>query len=489
MKKSFLLFFAFLVSIQYSFALDANISFSTFKSPSGNYLELYLHILGRGTQFETLPDSTVQASLEVVVLFKQGEEIIKFDKYRLTSPTFNEPTDFMDLKRYVLENGKYEIDVSVNDLNKEGNARKYNQSFEMNYEGGKVEQSSIQLLSSVKKAQPEMTGNPMVKSGFYLEPLPSHFYDKNCERLIFYSEIYGSDEFIGDNFLVSYYFEKIEGEKKSNPFGLVHKRKKPAPVVPLILQMDILDMESGNYNLVVEVRNREGQLLDMESTYFQRSNPFLNSSRQEIASSGKADLSQEFVGEMDEEELVYALKAITMQIDNNDGELVNTLVKEKKLSAMRLYLFSFWAQENPINPERAYQDYMEVARAIDQKFQNGFRHGFETDRGYVFMKYGAPSDYVNVETDPYAPPYEIWFYNDFPQTNQANVKFVFYNPSLVMNGFLMLHSTARGEINNPRWEVELYRDSNQDPTNGSFIDGTQMGDGVGKAARRIYDSF
>jgi hypothetical protein len=105
------------------------------------------------------------------------------------------------------------------------------------------------------------------------------------------------------------------------------------------------------------------------------------------------------------------------------------------------------------------------------------------------MKYGAPSDYVTVETDPNAPPYEIWFYNQFPQTKQNNVKFVFYNPSLVSNGFIMLHSNARGEINNPRWEVELYRDSGQDPTNGSFIDGTQMGDGVGRAARRIYDSF
>lgn len=491
MKKSIFFLFSFFLSIQLASALDANISYCTFKSPSGNFIELYLHVLGPSAEFVSLSDSTVQAALEVVVLFKQGEEIVKFDKYNLNSPVFPKASDFMDLKRYVLENGKYEIDVSINDLNRAGNARQYNQSFEMNFSDEKVELSDIQLLSSVKKASDGLESNPMVKNGFYLEPLPSHFFDKNCERLIFYSEIYGADQFVGDNFLVSYFFEKIEGERKSNPFGLVHKRKKPAPVVPLILQADIVDLASGNYNLVVEVRSREGELLDKKTTYFQRSNPYLNASREEIATGGEANLNEEFVGKLEQKDLIYALKAITMQVGDADVQLVNTMIREKNVDAMRLYLFSFWAQENATNPELAYEEYMKVARAIDLKFKSGLGYGFETDRGYVFMKYGAPSDYVTVETDPFAPPYEIWFFNQFPQTGQNNVKFVFYNPSLVTNGFVMLHSTARGEVNNPRWEVDLYRDSsvNPDPVNGGFIDGTQMGDGDGKAARRIYDSF
>ena len=72
------------------------------------------------------------------------------------------------------------------------------------------------------------------------------------------------------------------------------------------------------------------------------------------------------------------------------------------------------------------------------------------------MKYGKPSDVITVEDDSDAPPYEIWSYNDFPQTQQSNVKFLFYNPSLATGQFTLLHSTAKTEVNNPRWEIQLY---------------------------------
>lgn len=488
MKKSIVLFLSFLFLATATRALDANISFATFRSPSGGYVELYVHVLGPSAEFVPLTDSTVQASLEVVVLFKKEGEILKFDKYNLNSPAFPQANDFIDLKRYPLENGKYEIEVSIEDLNRAGNAKKYNQSLEVDFAEGRIGQSDIQLLSSLKKASPEMAGSPMVKSGYYLESLPSHFYDRGCERLIFYNELYDTDQHLTDDFMVSYFLEKVLGDKKSTPLKLMHKRRSPAPVVPLLLQIDILDLESGNYHLVVEVRSREGELLSQKSAYLQRSNPYLNSSREDIAA-GENNLANEFVADLDVDELEYSLRAISMQVSPQDGQLLNDIIRDQNLDAMRLYLFSFWAQENPTHPKEEYEQYMEVARAIDSKFDNGFRHGFETDRGYVFMKYGAPNDYANVETDPNAPPYEIWFYNQFPQTGQNNVKFVFYNPALTTNGFVMLHSNARGEVSNPRWEVELYRDTNQDPVNGSFIDGTRMGDGEGRYARRIYDSF
>lgn len=488
MKKSFVLFAFLLFGVLTTRALDANISYATFKSTSGNYLELYIHVLGNSAEFISVNDSMLQASLEVIVLFNSGGEIVKFDKYMLNSPVFAEVQDFIDLKRYILPDGDYTIEVSVNDVNRADNAKQYSQKFSMIYGEERVGQSDIQLLASIKPASEDMAGNPLVKSGYYLESLPSHFYDKYCERLIFYQEVYDADQFIDDNFLVSYYIEKIEGEQRSPPIGLTHKRKTPAKVVPMLQQVDITQLESGNYELSVEVRNRSGNLLSKKKVYFQRSNPYLNSSREEIAA-GPNNLANEFVAKLDAQELRYALKAIAMQVDKTDGDLLNSIIKEKNLDAMRLYLFSFWAQENAAQPESAYEAYMEVARAIDQKFNSGFGYGFETDRGYVFMKYGAPNDALTIETDPNAPPYEIWFYNQFPQTNQQNVKFLFYNPSLSTNGFILLHSTARGEISNPRWEVELYRGTGEDPIDNGFIDGTRMQEGTGRYARRLFESF
>ena len=489
MKKSILLLCTFVAlattSIQ---ALDASISYSTFKSPADSYVEVYLHITGTTVEFVPVSDSTFRAVMNVIILFKQGDQIVKFDKYRLNSPVFGAPGNFVDLKRYPLENGAYDIEVSVEDANREGNAKKYNSSFTIDFSSTELCQSDIQLLASCKPVEAG-SDNPMVKSGFCFEPLPSNFYDKYASLLVFYNEIYNADQAIGDDYLISYFIDNADTQQKTEAFSIGHKRKPAEAITPFLAQIDISELPSGNYNFIIEIRNRNQEILNKKSIFFQRSNPYLNATKEEIAAANGVVLEEEFVGKLNDAELEYSLRAIAMQVDKNDGDHLNLLVKEKNSNAMRLYLFSFWAQENPTNPEAAYEAYMDVARKIDEKFESGFGHGFETDRGYIFMKYGAPSDAVTVETEPSAPPYEIWIYNQFPQTNQNNVKFLFYNPSLSTNDFVLLHSTARGEVNNPRWEIELYRNAPNEVDGNQFIDDTRMQDNIGRQARRLFESF
>ena len=122
----------------------------------------------------------------------------------------------------------------------------------------------------------------------------------------------------------------------------------------------------------------------------------------------------EFVNQLDSQELRYSLKAIAMNVKDADVEILNMVIAGRDPDQQRRFLFSFWAGQNPNNPGGAYEKYMEVARAVDKLFHSGFGYGFETDRGYVFMKYGKPNDMVSVDNDPSAPPYEIWVYNEFP---------------------------------------------------------------------------
>ncbi len=469
-------------------ALDANISYAVFKSDEGPYVEIYMHLVGKTAEFVSLSDTSVQANMEVVILFKREGEIIKFDKYRLNSPVYPNPQDFFDTKRYALEEGGYTLDISVNDLNKPENGKRYNHNFRIDFSENRVYQSDIQLIASLRKLKGSQPDNPMAKGGYVFEPLPSQFYDRYCDRLIFYTEIYDTDKLVGDDFMVSYFVEAISGEKKSTVIGAVHKRRTPNTVVPFLQQLDISKLPSGNYNMVVEVKNKSGELLSKKSIAFQRSNPFIDSTREEIASQ-TSGLEEEFVSEMTVQELRYALRAIAMQVDDTDGELINTIIAEEKPEAMQLYLFSFWATEDPVDPERAYNGYMVIAKAIDEKFRNGFGYGFESDRGYVYMKYGVPSDIVSVETEQSAPPYEIWFYNQFPQTGQNNVKFLFYNPTLANNGHVLLHSTARGEISNPQWEVELYKDAPNEIEGNNYFEATQIQENIGRHARRLFESY
>jgi len=83
----------------------------------------------------------------------------------------------------------------------------------------------------------------------------------------------------------------------------------------------------------------------------------------------------------------------------------------------------------------------------------------------------------------------MWSYNKIDQTGQADVKFIFYNPTLSPNNYELLHSTARGEPNNPRWEVILYQDVPEGRQGPNHFDATRMQDGINRNARRRLDDF
>ena len=115
---------------------------------------------------------------------------------------------------------------------------------------------------------------------------------------------------------------------------------------------------------------------------------------------------------------------------------------------------------------------MRYAIAVDKKFRSQVGYGFETDRGYMYLKYGMPSQVITRESEPTAPPYEMWYYDRIEQGDQRNVKFIFYIPSLAHNDYELLHSNCIGEKNNATWFYKLYskrNDSNSKNVNPSQV--------------------
>lgn len=482
MKKILFLLLA-LSSFQFSTnAMDASITYATFTAPDQPYVEIYLYIHGSTIEQVMSVDSLYQSKVEVVTIFRQGEKVVKVDKYLLNSPIGKKNVSLFDLKRYGLPNGNYDLEINLKDANNELNKNVYKSKIEIDFSGEGLMQSDIELLSSVK---PDNSNHPAVKNGNYMEALPFNFYNRSLSTLYFYNEVYNTDKAIGDDFLVRYIVEKVNGTGETETMIIANKKRKPEPVNVLLLQMDISKLPSGNFNLLVEIRNREGELLSDKKVFFQRSNPFLDL---EIAR--ETPLEEEFVSELDREELRYSLKAIAPLVKGADVEVLNYLIDNvDSLEAQRRYLFTFWAIESPIDTKATYEKYMKVAEAVDNKYKSGFGYGFETDRGYMFMKYGKPNDIRTVENDPSAPPYEIWVYENLRRTNQNRVKFIFYNPSLSPGNFQLLHSTALGEVNNPQWERDLYRDVPNEIDGRDYISGTEMQDNIQRQARRLFEDM
>jgi len=464
-------------------AIDTGISYAVYATPDQPYVEFNLEIAALTVTYQSVDSVQFQASVEVLILIKKGEDVVNYEKYLLTSPLVRTPQALLDVKRLSIPNGEYTVEISFQDANTAGNKKSY--SFPLSVAVPNTTYlSDIQLLRSFR---PDVSTNPFAKNGYFMEPLPFSFYDKASTMLAFYAEIYHSNAAVADgDYTVRYFIEKEVGSTKTL-ISAGNKRKKGSSIDAVLVQMDISKLESGNYTLTVELRNATNELLALRTTSFQRSNPFLTVSESEIT---EEMIERQFVQGLDEPALRYALRAVFIVVAADDADMLKNVLKSGDLKQMRFALFRHFVRKDPNNPEMAYKQYMNVANAAHEKFKSGFRYGFETDRGRAFLRFGKADDVIHVEDDPSAAPYEIWVYYTFPKTGQQNVKFLFYNPTLAGEDFILLHSNARGEINNPRWERDLYKRNAGDQFDGeNDADAMQMKRNVGRNARTYFEDF
>ena len=465
-------------------AIDAGVTCVVYATPDKPYLEINIEIAAASVTFKRVDSVHLQAGVETVILIKKGDAVINFEKYRLNSPLVNAPQALLDVKRLFVQPGEYQLEITFQDIHDPENNRTFKSSVTVDLGAG-IFLSDLLLLRSYR---PDKSDNPFTKNGYFLEPLPFTFYDRIATTLAFYAEIYHANKTVSDeSYLVRYFIEQELGNDATNLISIGSQQKKTAAVSALLVPIDIGKMKSGNYSLTVELRNAANELLSKRKVYFQRSNPFVEIQETELTESM---VEKQFVSNLNEENLRYSLRAISALLEGDDTEALKSILKGSDLKSMRYFLFRYFVKADPNNPEQAYVKFMQVAGAADQKFNSGFRRGFETDRGRTFMRYGMPGDLIRVEDDPSAPPYEIWVYYDFPKTKQKNVKFLFYNPTLAGEDFMLLHSNARGEINNPRWERELYkRNAGEQFEGDNYHDASSMQRNLGRNARAFFEDF
>ena len=476
-----------LIGVAPARALNANLATATFYSPQSNSVELYLQIDGRSVNYVRNPvDSTqISAAVEVTITVTKGEELVLLDRYVLNSPVGERPESFVDQKRYALGNGRYTLTVDLADAKMADNRTQLTREVVLDYPADKVSQSDIQLLSR-QRAATDRDPASYRKQGRFLEGSATAFLDRQADKLLFYNEVYHADRATDSLLLITYYLEDRSRKEQPRRYREKTRKKRPRALVTLLYGMDLREVPSGNYQLVVEVRAPAGELLSRQEMDVQRSNPRYD---QLLAPADTVATEAGFTVGIDSSELRFSLLALVPLLSEAEGGFINALIGNRNVPAQRRYLEGFWTRENPADPRGGYEQFLRVARSVDATYNNGFGYGFQTDRGYLFIRHGKPDDMIRVENDPNAPPYEMWVYYDFPQTRQSNVKFVFFNPSLAKNGFTMLHSTARGYVNNPQWEIQLYSQAPDEIQGTNYLDATRMQDKMLRRARENWENL
>jgi hypothetical protein len=112
------------------------------------------------------------------------------------------------------------------------------------------------------------------------------------------------------------------------------------------------------------------------------------------------------------------------------------------------------------------------------------RKGYQTDMGRIYLAYGAPDNIIDekfgassglkrrTQNDAFQNPdaeninadgvnylpYQMWHYNKTP-FGETNRMFVFYAKQDDMSDYTLLHSNAKGELQDMYWERTLSRNT------------------------------
>ncbi|HNQ12636.1 MAG TPA: GWxTD domain-containing protein [Bacteroidia bacterium] len=461
---------AFLLLSAFSFAqvknLQATFAYCTFHIPgSDSYVESYLSVASQSVQFVKNNEGKYHAAIEVFFNYKNGQNVVFSDAYTLISPVVDNPSDnnfvFLDQQRVSLPAGTYSFELTIRDKNSSDKAYNIEQDLVLDYDNETPSISRLQFIESYEKA--ESTGR-LTKNGYDLVPYVQNFYPKSINKLTFYCEVYNTAKALSnDPFIISYFIESADSRKKLDNLA-VFKKSQSKDVVPLLSEFNIESLPSGNYNLVVEVRSKTNDLLALRSEFFQRSNIIATPSIDEFSTENvdmtSFDISNTFASTYkDKEELKDHINSLRPIANTNEQIFIDNQLKRSELEMMQKFFYSFWARRNVADPSGQWALYAKEVEKVNKVYSSSIRRGYETDRGRVYLQYGAPNFMSENTNEPSAYPYEIWHY--YKVDNQTNKKFVFYNPDLVTNDFILLHSDVIGEINNQNWNAELFKRSQQ----------------------------
>lgn len=434
--------------------LWAFLTYATFNSPEGPYIETYLSVAGNSVKFTKKENGMFQATVNILMTFKQENEIKAFKKYELNSSeiadTLNTDLYFIDQQRFAIPNGTYEFEIQLADKNKSVPAMPYKQNITIDFPADKPSFSDIQLVKSFTRASAQAT---LTKSGFDLVPYTYTFYPENENKMVFYSELYNTAKSIGQDqkFLLSYFIESFESNVKLTSYTRV-KKEVAKDVNVLLTEISIDNLPSGNYNLVVEARNQQNELVASKKLFFQRMNP---KAMVAISDLGSTEIGNTFAEKMTHADSLREFINSTYPVATGlEKAFIRESLKKADLRTMQQFFYGFWMNRDQKNPEMAWNFYKEQVAKVQVNFGTPIKRGYQTDRGRVYLQYGPPNTRSTQYNEPSNYPYEIWQYYTL-NNNQRNKKFVFYSPDMVTSDFILLHSDATGEIINNRWQIDL----------------------------------
>jgi GWxTD domain-containing protein len=432
------------------------------------YSEVYLDIDAASVAYAKAEDGGMQGLIEVHYFIERKgggpDAAVAYDKrFELLSPIVNDTTPdqvrfgIMDIRRISLEPGEYEFKGYLKDKVAPG-APQHQFVFDLSVKAQPTQLISLSEIAFVQSVKPTTLPKPHSKLGYDILPLVTNATYQDMDSLMFYFETYNSQlESEGVYFVNAFISLSNSTSKIKNLSITIRQNSKPLDIV--FSGFNIKELPTQTYYLNIELYSKDQKLIASTLKKF-----FVVNTRMEIAGGLSAGAFDE-VFKLNEEQLNYYLHTLYYISTNTERDFANAL---KTTEEKKNFFFNFWENRkgNSGSPVKAWNEYRARVDYANQQYKAAHLEGWRTDRGRALLVYGTPNDIERYPSDNSKHPYEVWRYNKIK--TQSNVRFIFYNPNEATGDLVILHSDLRGEVNNPRWEISLYRnasDANLDKDN------------------------
>ncbi|HEX2617669.1 MAG TPA: GWxTD domain-containing protein [Flavobacteriales bacterium] len=420
----------------------------------GEQVDVNIAVLGGTAQWVPNAHGFQQAHVEALTLVERDGTIVDYRKTMIDGPERTDTlrTDFVHQEHFVLQPGEYVLSVELTDpTSGDTSVARYRAPLIL-----PVPPEGIALSDIALTAAPIAGHNASA-------PLPyvGHYFPQEVSDLGFYMEAYNTPSVFGmDSLLaINYQIETYETHEVKGVYRVV-KRVRSAPVVQLAGNFQIADLPSGNYVLAAEVMGRDGKVLARREHFLQRNNPL---SYDQMAAANK-DLGLTFASAYtDADTLAEHLRSLRPIAGELERKIIDDRWKDRDVVTMQRFLYTFWYNRNAYDPKSEWERYRQAVIAANRLYGCRNMRGYDSDMGYVYLKFGPPNTVTDRSNETSSLPYQIWHY--YRVGKYTDKRFVFWQPELATICWQLLHSEVPGEMKNPNWMEMLHRGSfPADPT-------------------------
>lgn len=422
----------------------------------GDYVEVQLQFVGYSVKYKGV-EGGLMGELAVRMAIKSNDSIVASDAFRLQTPVMKDSVieDFYDLRRFPLKPGNYTFEIELQDLNAEGTSVKASKPIVVEDFKKSIFISDVQISEEVTRGNGTSV---FYKSGYDLIPRLSTFYPQELTTLPVYLELYNT-ALLGDSvFGLKQFITDMNGKEVED--FTTYTRHKVSEVVPILRPVNIADLPTGKYSLEYAIIRRDMSEVVKKSYEFERSNDVIA----EI-DPAKILIDPAFQISIPEDSVNFYLASLIPMSQHSEVKNILEIIKKKDNDLARKHIQGFWVATSGTRYYSEWLKYKAQVQLVQRIYATNFQAGYETDRGRVYLQYGAPSSIVQKEVSSNEYPYEIWQYNKIGKF--SNKRFIFYNPDLVNNAYRLLHSDMIGELKNASWPLMLNK---RNSTNGNVDD-------------------